>query len=1290
MSGTGILTFSGRNTQRITSAGRSFTQPIAVDSIGGAVELADAFIQPGIITVTNGTFTTNGFAVTANALSFNNTNVRTLNLGNSSILLNGGIPISCTVNTNLTFNPGTSTITFGSSSATPTSPGLTLNNLVVGSGGTYTFNGTYTFANLTHVAPNSVGTGLLIFGADQIITGTLTCTGSNPTRRIYVRSTVIGTPRILTIGTLSADDCDFRDIAIAGTAINTSPARAGDCGGNSGIIFPASKNVYWNLTGAQLWTANGWASSSAGIPAVTNFPLAQDIAIFDDAGAATTVTVNISWNIGSINMSGRTIAMTLATGTTAPTIYGNWQFGSGITTSGTGALTFSGRTTQTITSVGKTFTQPITIDSGTFGTGSVQLADALSLASASTLTLTTGTFDAVTYNVNVGLFVSSSSTVIRTLKMGSGIWTLSGTGTVFNVGSDATAAPMTYYAGAATIVLSDTTNAARTFAGGNLYYNKLTIGGATGSSTLSFTGTNVTIGELASTKTVAHTIAFGSVSPVIGKWSVTGTAGNLVTISGTAGVVLSGDRVSGVNYLALGSTAITSTNPVEFYAGVNSTGTGINTIAPVAVTRYWVGGTGQWFPGLTTNWSAASGGSGGASDPTSADTVIFDSASATAGAAYTVTLNAGVTTQVRCASLSISGTTGGVTFAGTSPLSITQSCAIASTGVTHSYTGTITLSGTGTGKTIGLGGLVLSTVVVDGIGSEWALASGGTSTNLTLTNGSFNTAGYSLTFGIITVDRGNKVTLSLGSSTITSTAGGRINFTQLSTTWIPANLTFNAETSTISMTGTNISLFHGGKSFYNVLITDQTSGSGIPLNGSSLTPTFENLTIWNPSAIGIKGWSVNSNIIVNGTLTFTQGISVPNRRITVFSNTLGTPRTITAGAVVGLNNIDFCDIVCAGAATWAGGTSIGDCGGNSGLITSTPKTVYWNLDSGGKWSATAWAVSSGGTPADANFPLAQDTAVIQNTGLNTAGDIAQDPTINWNIGSINMSGRTVNMTFTNSSTAPVIYGNWTFGTGVSELSLGSFTFSGRGTTQTITSNGKSFVSTLIVNNLTGTVQLADALICRSLIVTSGTFTAVTYNLTCQQFASNASTTRTVSMGSGTWTVTNFSTVWNFATTTGLTFNKGTANIVFTNSGAYTIFGGGLTYNKITIGGTGSSTLTISGNNTFSEIASTKTVAHTIILGATTQTVGAFTVSGSAGNLVTISGTAITSFGTLIYTGSTNVNIDYISITFVKVYNVSNTWYVGNNSTNRGSYGFIWASAAPVIASTVGGRFFIFF
>ena len=40
--------------------------------------------------------------------------------------------------------------------------------------------------------------------------------------------------------------------------------------------------------------------------------------------------------------------------------------------------------------------------------------------------------------------------------------------------------------------------------------------------------------------------------------------------------------------------------------------------------RYWVGGTGDWDDSSTTHWSDTSGGSSGASIPTSSDDITFD------------------------------------------------------------------------------------------------------------------------------------------------------------------------------------------------------------------------------------------------------------------------------------------------------------------------------------------------------------------------------------------------------------------------------------------------------------------------------------------------------------------------------------------------------------------------------------------------------------------------------------------------------------------------------------------
>jgi hypothetical protein len=65
-------------------------------------------------------------------------------------------------------------------------------------------------------------------------------------------------------------------------------------------------------------------------------------------------------------------------------------------------------------------------------------------------------------------------------------------------------------------------------------------------------------------------------------------------------------------------------------------------------TRYWVGGAGSWNASSTTNWSATSGGSGGASVPTASDDVIFNDSSSPSAGTFIITL----TVSVSCRTIS--------------------------------------------------------------------------------------------------------------------------------------------------------------------------------------------------------------------------------------------------------------------------------------------------------------------------------------------------------------------------------------------------------------------------------------------------------------------------------------------------------------------------------------------------------------------------------------------------------------------------------------------------------------
>jgi hypothetical protein len=1241
-SGSSNLTFSGRNTQTITSAGKTVTCTIIIDSYDGSVELNGPLnISFGTITVTNGTFDTKNFDVTASAISTNNTNVRGIKLGSSTLILSNSTTAIQLGATNLSFDAGTSQIN------------VTGNGGINGSGNTFynvsftsttaatkTVTGANTFNNLTVTAPAAAGLMQLTFDSNQTITGTLTVAGATAVRRIFVRSNTLGTQRTLSVGTLSADNCDFRDIAITGTAAGSSPTRAGDCGGNSGITFPAAKTVYWNLAGTQQWSATAWAPSSGGTPDINQFPLAQDTAVFDNTGAVGTVTVQAAWNIGGINMSGRTTACTIDWSNGGPFIYGDVLLGSGVTPGTIGISTLAKRGTQTITSAGNTWSGALTVDSAT---GVVQLADALTLIAARTLTLTTGTFDAVSYNVTVGLAEISGSN-IRTLKMGSGTWTLTGTGTVWSL---LFVSSLSFYKGTANIVISDTSTGARSFNGGGLSYNKLTIGGATGISTLTFNSNNQ-FTELASTKTVAHTIALGTTVQTFGKWTVTGTAGNVVTLTGTGtSHVIAGACTDGIDYLAMGSIGFASASPGEFYAGANSTGTAgapvYRTAKPADSTRYWVGGTGNWSD--TARWSTSSGGASGASVPRSHDDVVFNSASN--ATAYTATVNT-VTGGIRMKALTIAGpAAGNVTLAGTAAMNgIHGNVTLPATGLTWSYTGNVALSGSTTGKTFTTNGVSLSTfITINGVGCGWTLGFNLTAPNggVFVTNGTFDTSTYNITTGEISSDNINGRTITFGSGTMTLTSLTFINFGTTETT--RAGLVFNAGTSQINASFGIPTLAGNNQTFYNVSFTNTSSGT----NTISGVNSFNNLTFAGPTANNTKLILFNDNQTVTGTFTCSAGADATARRF-IQSNTLGTPRTLTCAAV-SLTDVDFRDITIAGAAAPATGTRLGDCKGNSGITFTAAANKYWNLAAGGTFSGTAWATTSGGTPAANNFPLAQDTCIFEATGLNSGATVTISG--NHNIGTIDMAARTANTMTLTLNGSPNIYGNWINGTGTTLSGTGTITFAGRGS-QTLTSAGKTFTQTCTVDSIAGSLTLQDAYQNTNVTftLTNGEFNTGSFAVTIGALSTSNSNARTLAIGTSTFTITGAGgSAWNAATSTNLTVT-GTGTITLTSASAKTFVGGGVSYTNITLNQGGAGTLTISGNNTFKDITNTykATGATTINMGTTTQRVSQWTAAGEAGRLLTIQGTSASSPCTLVHTGTgTAANVNYLVITGVRAY-----------------------------------------
>lgn len=354
----GTIYFKATTTGKtITTNGVSMTSSSVAgfifDGIGGGWTLGSAWTHTGTSTnvLYNGSFDTGNYNVTIQQFTSSNTNTRSITLGSSTIALAGNW--DCTTSTNLTLNAGTSTINqTRSGSVTFQGGGLTYYDYIGGVGGggggtniygnntfrnfshtaygrTLNFGGSNTFTNLTLTSSPSAWVHFVTFGADQTITGTLTFGTANTAiiRTMFSSSlaggtaAIIGVQRTLTVAAVAGNnDVDFRDIKIAGAVGTLTGTRFGDCGNNSNITFPAPKTVYWNLAGAQNWSATAWATTNTGVPALNNFPLAQDTATFTEAGAAGTINIvsvgNVGYNVGAIQMadgvSNRTTAFTWA------------------------------------------------------------------------------------------------------------------------------------------------------------------------------------------------------------------------------------------------------------------------------------------------------------------------------------------------------------------------------------------------------------------------------------------------------------------------------------------------------------------------------------------------------------------------------------------------------------------------------------------------------------------------------------------------------------------------------------------------------------------------------------------------------------------------------------------------------------------------------------------------------------------------------------------------------------------------------------------------------------------
>jgi hypothetical protein len=563
-------------------------------------------------------------------------------------------------------------------------------------------------------------------------------------------------------------------------------------------------------------------------------------------------------------------------------------------------------------------------------------------------------------------------------------------------------------------------------------------------------------------------------------------------------------------------------------------------------TYYWVGGAGTWDATTTTNWAATSGGAGGAGVPTFDDDVIFDESSNVGTSAFTVTIAGTPSAPSVCRDFSTGGAGGAldgvmtIAYSANAELWIYGSITLPATNLTWSGgANAITrFQATTTGKTITTNGVTLTStaVVFEGVGGEWTLGSAINtgSGNFVISSGSFNTNNFNVTCARV-VSTGNLTrSITLGSSTVTS-GGTVVSFTS-------TGLTFDAGTSQFTCTNGNVAFSGGGLTFYNVTFSSTAIGSMSIANAN----TYNNLTFAGRASAGNAQITFAADQIVNGTLSLT-GSNGVNRTV-ILSNVLGTQRTFTVNAISALTDITIRDINAAGAAgTWAG-IRLGDASNNTNITFDAPKTVYWNLAAGGTWqTSTAWAASSGAAPALTNFPLPQDIAVIENTGLNTSATITMSG--GQVTSAIDASTRSNAMTIAFGTNSTILSNNITLSSAV--------TLTGTATPQitvardiSLTTAGVVFPANLSFNTPGFTTTLVDNLTVTSTATLNvGGLNLNNNTLSTGLFSSSNSNVRSIAFGTGNITVTgNNATVWTTSTPTNLTVT-GTPTVNATYAGA---------------------------------------------------------------------------------------------------------------------------------------------
>ena len=745
-------------------------------------------------------------------------------------------------------------------------------------------------------------------------------------------------------------------------------------------------------------------------------------------------------------------------------------------------------------------------------------------------------------------------------------------------------------------------------------------------------------------------------------------------------------------------------------------------------TYYWVTGAGTWSTTGNTHFATSSGGTPTANNPTTGDTVVFDTNSGIAGASYAVTVTTTNTVTTVTLANPSAGTVSfnlGANFSNTGTFTFTSgaislstytlSCNIFSS--TNSNTRSIAF-GTGnitvTGNAATVWNMATATgFTLTGTPQVNLTYTGSTGTRIiahSTTAGSVGEVGaVSFTFSAsgdaITINNGSYIKNLIFSSGSTNTVAN-------STLYVYGNYTL-ASGMTITA-GTNVTNLFSGLNQQNITTNNVTldfpiniggtvNPTAITGNGSTVTVTYS--AAFSFPAVGSK--ITVANVVpaeYNGTFTVT---SSSNTTLTYSSSITGTVTTF------GTISLASCTVQLQDAMTMGTSRTLAFNSGTLDLnnktfttgiftaITSAPHSILFgtgtiNIASN---NATIWSnLSTASTPftytgtskINCTYSGSVGTRVItsqQQTEANalnfyiTAG--SDNFQINGNRGyqTIDFTGFTGTFGIVPASTGnAVIYQNLVLpaagvatGFGANSATYG-FTFGSATNSQTFTSNGY-LLDTNILKQAAGSLTLVGSLTLTSSVstgqftFTGGTFNTGGYALNCAIFNFQNTGTKTLTLTNSTVTISGGTSSSGFSgSNTNTTYNLTGSNIVFTTS-ATTFFNAPIgVFPQVTMGGTG--TLNIgqaSASNTITTLTNTTQPCTISLLATATQlNVTNFNVNGTAGNLVTLNSTVPGTQATISKT-SGQVSVNYLNIQDSKATGGAawDAYYSTNSGNNTG-------------------------